>query len=227
VPPPDESVVIYPDGHDPDEQIACMFRLDCLMDQIEKAAGVPAPGPVPTVPPGPPAEGAGDGAGGGAVVEDGGGAVGEDAVDGGVAEQPVRGGVVEAGAVDAGGVGSRQGLVAVEVEDEVEVGPVAASAAGLFVVQEVPADVGEGVGAAGGGAAGGFAVDIGAAGEAEGGGHSSPVSGPRLASSRHRPANVGDRCRAEDGSGLGSRWAVAHARNHPGPGPRPGPERHR
>ena len=56
VPPPDESVVIYPDGHDPDEQIACMFRLDCLMDQIEKAAGVPAPGPVPTVPPGPPVE---------------------------------------------------------------------------------------------------------------------------------------------------------------------------
>jgi hypothetical protein len=47
-------------------------------------------------------EGGGDGAGGGAVVQDGGAAVGEDAVDGGVAQQSVGAGAVEAGAVDAG-----------------------------------------------------------------------------------------------------------------------------
>jgi hypothetical protein len=41
-PPPDEVVVIYPDSRDPNEPIACMFELDCLMRQIEAATGVPA-----------------------------------------------------------------------------------------------------------------------------------------------------------------------------------------
>jgi hypothetical protein len=70
------------------------------------------------------------------------------------------------GAVEGGGGGGGQCLVAVEVEDQVEVGAVAAPATGLLVVEEVAADVGEGVGAAGGGAAGGFALDVGALSEA-------------------------------------------------------------
>jgi hypothetical protein len=41
---------------------------------------------------------------------------------------------------------------------------------------------------------------------------SSPVSGPKLASSRHRPPNVRDRYRAWAGSGWGSRSALAHSR---------------
>jgi hypothetical protein len=46
-PASDEVVVIYPD-RDPDESIACMFELDCLMRQIEAATAVPpAPGPPP------------------------------------------------------------------------------------------------------------------------------------------------------------------------------------
>jgi hypothetical protein len=92
--------------------------------------------------------------------------VGEDPVQGGVAQQPVDGGAVEAAAVDAGGPGSRQGPVAVEVEHEVEVGAVAAPAAGLLVVEEVAADVAEGVGAAAGRGAGRFAWHVGAVGEA-------------------------------------------------------------
>jgi hypothetical protein len=56
VPPLDESVVIYPDGRGPDEPIACMFQLDCLMEQIEKATRATAASPVPEIPPGPPAQ---------------------------------------------------------------------------------------------------------------------------------------------------------------------------
>jgi hypothetical protein len=53
-PLPDEGGVIYP--RDPDEPIACMFELDCLMEQIEKASRAPGLSPVPEVAPGPSAE---------------------------------------------------------------------------------------------------------------------------------------------------------------------------
>jgi hypothetical protein len=69
----------------------------------------------------------------------------------------------------------------VEVEDEVEVGPVAATPAGVLVVEEVSADVGEGVGAAAGDTAGGFAVDVGALRQAQGGGQQLPGLGTQIA----------------------------------------------
>jgi hypothetical protein len=109
-------------------------------------------------------EGGGDRPRGGAVVQDRRPAVAEDAVEGGVAEQPVGAGAVEAGAVDAASTRGAQRLVAVEVEDQVEVGPVAATPAGVLVVEEVSADVTKGVGPAGGDTPGGFAGDIGAVG---------------------------------------------------------------
>jgi hypothetical protein len=52
-PPPDEVVVIYPDSRDPDEPIACMFRLDCLMDQIDESTRAVAPPEVPPTVPSP------------------------------------------------------------------------------------------------------------------------------------------------------------------------------
>jgi hypothetical protein len=55
-PPPDEVVVIYPDSRDPDEPIACMFRIDYLMEQIDEATRATEPSPVPEVPPGSPVE---------------------------------------------------------------------------------------------------------------------------------------------------------------------------
>jgi hypothetical protein len=56
VPPLNESVVIYPDGRDPDEPIACMFQLYCLMKQIEEKTSGTAMSPTevaPTTPPPP------------------------------------------------------------------------------------------------------------------------------------------------------------------------------
>src|SRR5215218_10253797 len=112
----------------------------------------------------------GDGAGGAAVVQDRGPARGEHPVQRGVAQQPVDAGPVEAGAVGGGGAGAGVGEVAFEVDDQVEMGAVAATAAGLLVVQEVAADVAQGVGPAGGGGAGGLAVVVGGLREAQGGG---------------------------------------------------------
>jgi hypothetical protein len=70
------------------------------------------------------------------------------------------------GAVGAAGTCPGEGPVAFDVDDEVEVGAVAAAAAGVLVVEEVAADVAGGVGAAGGRAAGRLAVGVGGLGEA-------------------------------------------------------------
>ena len=155
-------------------------------------------------------QGGGDGAGGGAVVEDGGAALGEDPVQGGVAEQPLERGAVETGAVDGGGTGTGQGPVAVDVEDDVDVGAVPATAAGLLVIEEEPADVAEGVGAAGGRAAGGFAVGVGGFGRGAGrwrGVRRFRRRGWRRDATARRGCGTGAVPWA--GSGLGSRLAVA------------------
>src|SRR5918995_1701879 len=115
-------------------------------------------------------QGGGDGAGGAAVVEDGGPPGGHHPVQGGIAQQPLDAGPIEPGAVGGGGTGGGVGEVTLEVDDQVEMGAVAATAAVLLVVQEVAADVAQGVGPAGGRGAGGLAVVVGAGGEAQGGG---------------------------------------------------------
>src|ERR671911_287702 len=91
-------------------------------------------------------QGGGDGAGGAAVVEDGGPPGGHHPVQGAIAQQPLDAGPIQPGAVGGGGAEVGVGEVALEVEDQVEVGAVAATAAGLLVVEEVAADVAQGVG---------------------------------------------------------------------------------
>ena len=121
----------------------------------------------------------GDGAGGGAVVQDRGAAVGDHPVDTGVAQQPGQGGGVEGGAVDQPPV-----PVVLEVGeggDDVEMGAVAAARARLLVVQVPAAQVDEGVGAAVGGAAGGFTGGVGGLGEAQGGGDDGAAFGVEAA----------------------------------------------
>ncbi len=145
----------------------------------------------------------GDGAGGAAVVDDGGAALGEHAVQGGVAQQPIQRGAVEAGAVDAAGPGGGERLVAVEVEHQVEVGAVAAAAAGLLVVEEVPADVGEGVGPAGRSSPGGFAVGVGALREAQGGGEQFAAPGAEVGVEPPAAPEGAGQVQHLDGFGLG------------------------
>ena len=154
----------------------------------------------------------GDGAGGPAVVEDGGPPGGEDPVQGTVAQQPLHRGPVEGGAVGAGGADAAQGEVALDVEDDVEVGAVAATGVDVLVIEKEAADVPQGVGPPCGGLRTVSASLSGVWARRRAVESSSPVSARRLASRRHRPARVGDRCRAWGGSGLGSRSAVAASR---------------
>jgi hypothetical protein len=124
-------------------------------------------------------QGSGDGAGGGAVVQDGGAAVADDPVDAGVAGQAPQGDGVEDAAVD-----QRAGRPAFEVaegRDDVEVGAVTAPAAGLLVVEEPPAHIHEGVGASLGGATARFALNVARLSQAEGGGDDSTAFGVEAA----------------------------------------------
>jgi hypothetical protein len=91
-------------------------------------------------------------------------------VQGGVAQQPLDRRAVETGAIDGRGPGAARRPEALDVEDEVDVGAVAACPPGPLVVEEESADVAEGVGAAGGRAAGRFVVGVGGLGDAERGG---------------------------------------------------------
>jgi hypothetical protein len=100
-------------------------------------------------------------------------------VDAGVAGQALESGGVEDGAVDQAAVPVV--LEVVEGGDDVEVGAVAAAAAVLLVVEDPAADVDEGVGAALGGAAGGFTRGVGGLGEAEGGGDDGAAFGVEAA----------------------------------------------
>jgi hypothetical protein len=104
-----------------------------------------------------------DGAGGAAVVEDGGAPAAEDAVQDAVAEQPAGGDGVDGGAADGGGPADI--AAAVEVEDQVDVGPVPAAVVGRLVVEEEAADVAQGIGSPGGGCPGGLALDVAGVGQ--------------------------------------------------------------
>src|SRR4029450_6334334 len=95
-------------------------------------------------------------------------AVGYYPVDAGVADQALHGGGVEDRPVDEPALPAV--FEVVEGGDDVEVGPVAAPAAGLLVVQEPAAHVDQGVAAALGGAAGGFPGGAAGGSEAQGGG---------------------------------------------------------
>src|SRR5919106_1572576 len=105
----------------------------------------------------------GDGAGGGAVVEDAGASGDEHPMDSGVTEQALHGGAVQDGAVDQPALAAT--LEIIEGGNHIEVGAVAAAAAVLLMVQEPAARVG----AAAGGAALGLTVQVFGGGEADGG----------------------------------------------------------
>jgi hypothetical protein len=110
----------------------------------------------------------GDRSGGGAVVQDAGPAVGDHPVDAGVATQALHGPAVEDRPVEESAVAAV--FEVGEGGDDVEVRAVAAPAAVALVVEKPTAHVDKGVGAALRRAAGGFAVDVGGGGEAQGGG---------------------------------------------------------
>jgi hypothetical protein len=86
----------------------------------------------------------------------------------GVAEQALHGGGVEDRPVDEPALPAV--FEVVEGGDDVEVGPVAAPAAVLLVVEVPAAHVDQGVATSLGGAAGGFPVDVAGLSQAEGGG---------------------------------------------------------
>jgi hypothetical protein len=96
--------------------------------------------------------------------------LGEDPVQGGVAQQPLDAAAVESGAVGGAGAGAGEGPVALDVEDDVDVRAMPSTAAGVLVIEEVAADVPQRVGPAAGGAADRFTVAVGGGGEAQGGG---------------------------------------------------------
>ena len=137
--------------------------------------------------------------------------MGDDPVDAGVAGQALEGRGIEDAAVDQSARAAP--LEVVEGGDDVEVGPVAAAAAGLLVIEKPAADVDQGVAASLGGAAGGFAVDVAGGGEAEGGGDDGAAFGVEAAGQFAAPSRMRDRCSDRSGSGLsGSSPTTASAR---------------